>query len=145
MDKHEMTAREFLMAFISEARHNKTRQVVIIDSNSIGEGKEHECIDRTISIAANYAAKYPNDATHEPLDKNIYYDPKHRIVADEMTRVFTFEVSISDTASEVTNEELQRYGRHLAESLADEDLYCADSVRCIREQQFITKSHEEEV
>lgn len=85
------------------------------------------------------------EETLEPLGNNIYFDPKHRIVPEEIVRVFTVEIT-QIGATEHTEEYLKSIGQAIADEFAAKAYpFNIDNVRCIRAQQFITKCHEEEV
>ena len=145
--KHEMTAREFAIQFnrMCNAEKDCTRC-------PLGKAKGWRlCRDyqithpeETVSAVEKWAAKHPEE-TLEQVGDGIYLDPKHRIVADEVTRVYTLELTQVGVSERETGD-LMALGQDIANEFAAKAYpYNVDDVRCIRAQQFITKSHEEEV
>ena len=68
-------------------------------------------------------------------------------VADEMTNVYTFEVTYVDSAgaTERTEEEKRLQMEHLEHLLKESGYFPnADDIKCVGMQQFMTKKHEEE-
>lgn len=78
----------------------------------------------------------------EKLGSNIWHDPNGTIVPDEIVTVFTFEVTGVAASSGFEPDVLRRAGKALA-SIAGRALPDYN-VQCVREQQFVTKSHDEE-
>ena len=99
---------------------------------------------RTVPIVEKWAAEHPEE-TLEQVGDGIYIDPKHRIVADEMTDVITVQLTSinSNNPTELSDGQIKIAMRRLEERLK-EGLTDGD-VRVTLWQQFITKSHEEEV
>lgn len=78
----------------------------------------------------------------EKLGSDIWYDPNGTIVPDEIVTVFTFEVTGEFAVSGFEPDALRRAGKTLA-GIAGRALPDYN-VQCVREQQFVTKSHDEE-
>ena len=133
MEKREMTAREYVRA---------QKRMCKSFPHCGGEKRcpfFDECgsklTERGIEIVEKWAAEHPEE-TLVPLGKNIYFDPKHRIVADEITEVYTFEITYIDENGGL---------RGITSENVMKNRLNADDVKLVRAQQFITKSHEEEM
>lgn len=99
-------------------------------------------LDRIIRTVKEWDAAHP---VLEEVGKGIYYDPKNRIVPDEITRVYTIEVTYVIKDGHVHDEEITKQWRKaIAPDLIDR-FPEADDVKCVKVQQLITKCHEEEV
>lgn len=102
-------------------------------------------LERMIRTVKEWDAAHP---ALEEVGKGIYYDPKHRIVPDEITRVYTIELTVvsANYPVELTADDLKEFGNDAATAiLRDEYFDYVVDARCIRTQQFVTKCHEEEV
>lgn len=101
-----------------------------------------EDLNRLISKVKEWDAAHP---ALEPLGDNIYFDSKHKIVADEVMRVYTIELTqIGECERERGH--LMTIGKDIANEFAAKAYpYNVDDVKCVRAQQFITKCHEEGV
>lgn len=145
MDKHEMTAREFVKEEMRMCRtyfENGCYGCPLLDNQ--GTWCRAGLNERIVAIVEKWAAEHPEE-TFEQVGDNIYFDLKHRIVADEVTRVFTVEIT-QIGATEHNEEYLKSIGQAIAEEFAAKAYpFNIDNVRCIRAQQFITKCHEEEI
>ena len=147
--KHEMTAREYAYqrARVCKMAHGCVRcplGVAALRENKICAEFQRDYPEEAVRLIEEWAAEHPEE-TLEPLGDNIYFDPKHRIVADEVVRVFTVEITqVGET--EYTEEYLKCLGQAIADEFAAKAYpYNIDDVKCVRAQQFITKCHEEEV
>lgn len=71
--------------------------------------------------------------------------PKHTLyIPDEIVNEVTFEATYVDKAGVLLSEEGEKERMKLLEGLVKPALPNADSVRCVKIQQFVTKGHEEE-
>lgn len=111
-----------------------------------GNLEDIDDLDRIIRTVKEWDAAHP---VLEPLGDNIYFDPKHRIVPDEITRVYTIEVTYVEKGGRVWGEEKMKDWRKdvapqwlkwIGKAFAG-----ADDVKCAKVQQFVTKCHEEEI
>lgn len=99
-------------------------------------------VDRLIRTVKEWDAAHP---ALEEVGKGIYYDPKHKIVADEVIRVYTIELT---QIGELEREQghLMALGKDIANEFAAKAYpYNVDDVKCVKVQQFITKCHEEDI
>ena len=154
--KYEMTAREYAK---QRARLCKDRKYCsgcplfkAAQENNLENGcagLQLEYPDEAVRLVAEWAAAHPEE-TLEPLGDNIYFDPKHRIVPEEIVQVFTVEItSILRRGTDFTKAELVERARNVENAISDIAVHAGylrpDDVKCIRAQQFITKCHEEEI
>lgn len=102
-----------------------------------------DALDRLIRTIEEWDAAHP---ALEEVGKGIYYDPKHRIVPDEITRVYTLEVTYVDKGNCVWGgEKMKEWREIIVPTLIDNAFPNADDVKCVKIQQFITKAHEEDI
>lgn len=97
--------------------------------------------EEVIDIVEQWATEHPEE-TLEQIGDGIFFDPKHRLVPDEVVQVFTFEatkISPKEDGPEWMDYAKEYYADVIRDRLGFDD------VRCIRVQQFITKAHEEEL
>lgn len=98
-------------------------------------------LDRLIRTVKEWDAAHP---VLEEVGDNIYFDPKHRIVPDEVMRVFTIEVTYADKGDCVwSGEKIKKWREIVVPTLIDGAFPNADDVKCVKVQQFVTKAHEE--
>lgn len=98
-------------------------------------------LDRLIRTIKEWDAAHP---ALEEVGKGIYYDPKHRIVPDEITRVFTIEVTcVHKDGSEWGEETIKRWRKVVVPQWLNGVFPSADDVKCVKIQQFVTRCHEE--
>ena len=145
-----MNAIEFLKAQVrfcdSYRECDKCPLRDLADAHDLGSchGLDARYPEELVAIVEKWAAEHPEE-TLEQVGDGIYFDPMHRIVADEVVRVFTLEVTTVGE-KEYNDKMLMECGRNIADEFAESAYpYRVDEARCIRAQQFITKSHEEEV
>lgn len=99
--------------------------------------------EEVIDIVEQWAAEHPEE-TLKPVGSGIYFDPKHRIVGDEYTDVYTVQITYCGAHKHERNEDGMRKAGENIINIIRPLLANADDVRCVRAQQFITKSHEVE-
>ena len=142
--KHEMTAREFAIQF-----NRMCNAEADCGECPLGKAKDYTlCRDyqithpiETVSIVEKWAAEHPEETLEQVAD-GIYYDPKHRIVADATTVVLDIQVTITGR-KEYNSDELEIIGEGVAKDISN--MQIVQNAQHVGTQQFITKSHEEEL
>lgn len=146
-EKHEMTAREFMRLMRRLSKKCTDKFTASCAKCKYRAACIFETEDAAIKALRQFETDYPEE-TLEPLGDNIYFDPKHRIVVDEMMRVYTIELTVvsANCPAELTADDLKEFGNDAATAiLRDEYFDYVVDARCVRAQQFVTKCHEEEV
>ena len=137
MEKHEMTAREF----IKERRRLCNASDCDRSCPIFQECGNYDITERCVDIVEKWAERHP-ETLLVPVGDGIYFDPKHRIVPDEMTRAMTVVFTFNNYEEELSPEELKEYGARFERELKWH--MSADDIHVIDVKQFVTKCHEEE-
>ena len=127
--KHEMTAREYVRTAkrICQASYSCNTNCPLY--NECGS----DLTERGIKIAEKWLEHHPEHAPRKTV-----------LVPDEIVNELTFEATYVDKRGVELSPEAKEMRMGFYTDLVREALPNADSVRCVRLQQFVTKAHEED-